>query len=283
MAGNDHKYFIGVDGGGTGCRVAIGTSAGIIARATGGPANATTDRSLAIKNVITTVARTASEIPDIDLSKATAHVGLAGVMTQQDAREIARTMPYGRCAVSDDRPTAVAGALGALDGYLLGIGTGTIAAACTAGKLRFVGGWGFAVSDHASGAWLGRAALEQVLLCHDGLAPHTPLTREILAGFDNDPNAIVTFCTNAKPRDYATLAPQIVNASDPWALQILRKGAAYLAQSLDALGFQSGDTLCLTGGLGGYYHDHLPASYTTGIIPPHGDTLDGAFALAVRA
>ncbi|CAN0599943.1 unnamed protein product, partial [Ectocarpus sp. 12 AP-2014] len=134
-----------------------------------------------------------------------------------------------------------------------------------------------------SGAWLGRAALEQVLLCHDGLADHGDLTRTLFAEFDNDPNAIVAFSMSAKPGDYAAFAPDVVSAADSGDASgqaFMAKGANYLIRGLNALGFQPGDTLCLSGGVGGHYARYLPASILSGNIGPRGTALDGAFHLA---
>lgn len=286
MSISDQTLFLGVDGGGTGCRAAIGTAAhGILARAEAGPANATSDPDQAIKNI-----RSASEaaaqlagLPQTALSAAIAHVGLAGVMTDQDSARIAAALPCHRCTVTDDRPTAVTGALGRKDGFLVSIGTGTIVAASKAGTFNYVSGWGFHVSDQASGAWLGRAALEQVILCQDHLADFTPLTRSLFAKFKDDPNRIVAFAKSAHPGDYASLAPEIIaaaRAGDPWGSALMTRGAVYVMQCLTALGFSPGDTLCLSGGVGPFYADFLPNDALSGRTPPRGNALDGAFLLA---
>ncbi|WP_417242978.1 BadF/BadG/BcrA/BcrD ATPase family protein [Celeribacter sp.] len=287
MNDSSHHLLIAVDGGGTGCRAAIGTPArGVIARADAGRANVASDPDLAIQNVIEAIekaAQSAGIAPDA-LPRATAHLGLAGVMTPHDSARVAAALPYRRVVVTDDRPTAVAGALGDQNGALLSIGTGSIIAARAAGRFRFVGSWGFHVSDQGSGAWLGRAALIQVLLCHDGIEAHSPLTRHILAQFGDDPNAIVAFSMSAKAGDYATLAPEIVaqaHAGDPWGRTIMATGATYLARGLAQVGFVPGETLCLTGGVGPHYAEYLPPELLVGLAPARGNALDGAFHLAL--
>lgn len=278
--------IIGVDGGGSGCRVLLGTAAaGPLGSATGGPANFTSDPIGAIATIIASVQNAAKDagIPNEALAGAVAHVGVAGAMTASDSARVAAALPYGDVVVTDDRPTAVIGALGKHDGYLLAVGTGTITAASVNGALKFVGGWGFQLSDHASGAWLGRMTLEQILLCHDGLAGHTPLTHKVFATFDHDPTAIVTFANRAKPADYAALAPDIVAqaaSGDPWAQEIMAKGAKYLTSALSKLGFQSGDPLCLSGGIGPFYADFFSAGVIQARVNPKGSAVDGAFQLA---
>lgn len=289
MLTTQQTLLIGVDGGGTGCRAAIGTAAqGILGRADGGRANATSDPALAIDNVRSTIdaAARSAGLPPSAIETAIAHVGLAGVMTPDDSARIAAALPMQRCVVTDDRPTAVTGALGSKDGFLMSVGTGTIIATRKGADFGFVSGWGFQVSDQASGAWLGRAALEQVLLCHDGIATFTPLIRAIFAKFDNDPNSIVAFCATAKPGDYATLAPDIIVAArdgEPWGQSIMAKGADYLLRGLTSLGFSAGDTLCLSGGVGPSYADFLSGDILRGRAEPRGSALDGAFLLAKAA
>jgi glucosamine kinase len=231
---------------------------------------------------VSDAAQQAGITPDF-LEGAVAHIGIAGVMTPRDSAEVAAALPYGDVTVTDDRPTAVAGALGGKHGFLLAVGTGTIVAASTADGFQFVSGWGFQVSDQGSGAWLGRAALEQVLLCHDGIAEHTRLTRTLFAKYSNDPNEVVTFSTAAKPGDFGSLAFEVIThakADDPFGQDLMARGAGHLTRALAALGFQSGDRLCLSGGVGPHYADYLPKEYQAGYVDACGSALDGAFQLA---
>lgn len=286
MSNSPHTLVIGVDGGGTGCRVAIGTAVdGVLARAEGGRSNFASDPALAIENVIDTVEAAASNgvIAVERLKGATAHLGLAGVMTNQDASKVASAVPYMNVTVTDDRPTALNGAFRGQDGFLLSVGTGTIAAANIDGVYRSVGGWGFHVGDHASGSWLGHKCLRHVLLCHDGIAQHSDLTRALFAKFNNDPNEIVAFSMSAKPGDYGVFAPEVVkgaNSGDSVGRKIVERGASHLVRCLKALRFNAGDPLCLTGGVGPHYANYLPDEITTGLIDRRGNALDGAFALA---
>ncbi|PUB15617.1 BadF/BadG/BcrA/BcrD ATPase family protein [Yoonia sediminilitoris] len=281
--------LVAVDGGGTGCRAAIGTAAqGILAGATGGAANVTSDARAATANIISTVNAAAAKagVAVETLERAQAHLGLAGIMTPQDSARIAAALPYGHTTVTDDRPTALTGALGGEDGFVLAVGTGAFAAAKTDGTFRTIGGWGLQLGDQASGAWLGRAGLQQVLLCHDGLAEHTDLTLALFAMFDNDPSRVVAFGVTATPGDFGTFAPRIIadaSTGDPWGRAIMKTGADHLALCLDALGFAPGDTVCLTGGVGPHYAAYLPTRVLAGQTACRGSALDGAFQLAKSA
>lgn len=289
MCDSANMMVIGVYSGGTGCRAAIGTIAdGVLARTEGGRANVSTGPDLAIRNVRAAVdlAATKSGTAPEALKAARADLGLAGGMAAKERNRIALALLYCQTKVTDERPTVVTGALGDEDGYLLSVGTGTIVAANAGGICRYIGGWGFHVSDQASGAWLGRAALERILLCHDGLAKHTDLTRALFAHFGDDPNKIVSFSMSAKPGDYGALTPDIVAAGqngDSFGRYVMTQGADYLSRSLSQLGFQTGDVLCLTGGLGPHYAQYLPRETLTRQITLRGSALDGAFELARSA
>ncbi|MEP4194298.1 MAG: BadF/BadG/BcrA/BcrD ATPase family protein [Aliishimia sp.] len=288
MFDSAEPLIIGVDGGGTGCRAAVGTcSTGILAQASGGAANFATDPDLALANVTQAVTEAAIKAgaSTKDLIFASAHIGLAGVMSDGDGKRIADLLPYKAVSVTDDRPTSTIGALGAKDGYLLSVGTGTIAAASIQTTFRYVGGWGFHVADQASGAWLGRAALEQVLLCYDSMAKYTGVTRSLFSKFDDDPNQITAFSMSATPGDFGKFAPDVVRGaanSDPWAVEIMNKGAAHLTGSLMALGFHAGDPVCLSGGVGPHYAGYLDPEIAANVIQPSGNALDGAFHLACQ-
>ncbi len=69
-------------------------------------------------------------------------------------------------------------------------------------------------------------------------------------------------------------------AGDIAGLAIVRAGAGYVIRALDALGYRSGDALCLTGGIGLRMAAHLDDRYTANLIEPLGSALDGALRLA---
>ena len=280
-------YTIGVDGGGTSCRVAIASPDGrVLGRAEGGAANVATSPDLAIKNVRDALdeARREAGIAEAELKSARIHLGLAG-MNDAMAEKVAAAFPFRSVAVTDDRPIAMAGALGAADGFVAAIGTGSFLGRQTGGRLRFVGGWGFHVGDQASGAWLGRKLLVHVLEWHDGLRPPSGLLERTLSAFRNNPREIDAFSFEAKPAGYATFALSIVSAArdgDDVATAMMGDGAAYIERGLDALGFEPGAPLCMIGGLGPHYVPWLSPRFTGNLVDPKGTALDGALSLAAR-
>ena len=158
------SLYLGIDGGGTGCRAAIWRD-GVVGQGAAGPANLTSDFEGGMANLrsaITAAAQSAG-LGAAELEQAIGHAGLAGVQTDDMARKVAGQLP-GRCCVTEDRNIAIAGALGAEgDGAVLAIGTGSFVGLRRGGTIRAVGGWGLQLSDQASGGWLGRAALAATL------------------------------------------------------------------------------------------------------------------------
>lgn len=277
-------YLIGVDGGGTSCRATLLSGPNARYDVVLGPANVSTDFDAALDTINAALAQLAERagLGMADLARAHAHLGLAGVMNTAIANRVAAHLPFPQAQVTDDRPTTIAGALGEVDGALAAIGTGSFIGRQVAGRIHGVGGWGFYIGDQASGAWLLRRCLEEVMLAVDGFAAHTDLSRAILKEHGDDPGQIVLFSLNSQPADYARLARDVVaaaEAGDPLGARLMQEGAAYIRRALDVVGWTSSEAFCLTGGLGPAYARwlNLPS------IAPKGTALDGALALAARA
>lgn len=275
--------LLGVDGGGTSCRVAMlrdGQRFEVLL----GPANVATDRAGAIARVrggMVQVAQQAGLSAGV-FGDCVAHVGLAGILSEDEARAIAGEIGLARVQVTDDQVTSVAGALGDGTGAVAGIGTGSFLVRQHAGKLRFVGGWGLILGDEASGAWLGRSALAAVLHAADGIGVSSGLTDDLLRRFGDSP-AIVDFSWKADPGALAALAPDVVAAAsdgDVVARALMVTGAQYIERALGALGWAPGEALCLIGGLGGAYADYLGDDLVHSLRAPMGNALDGALRLA---
>ncbi|MEM8630560.1 MAG: BadF/BadG/BcrA/BcrD ATPase family protein [Pseudomonadota bacterium] len=277
---------IGIDGGGTGCRIACVTPDGRV-QVEGGPANVSTDLAGATARIAEALSRLAAQI-DVPLEEVLtfpAHAGLAGVMDGASAAEMAARLSMPDLTVTDDRPTSLAGALGALDGSVAAIGTGSFIGHQRGSQARFAGGWGFALGDEASGAWLGRAALAATLRSVDGLEAEGDLTRKLLADFGGAAS-IVRFSTGAEPAGFAEIAPAVVasaKAGDSLGDALMKAGAAYIDKALQAVDRQDDKPLCLIGGLGAQYAPYLSAALQDAVVPPLGDALDGALFLAAAA
>ncbi|MEM9794375.1 MAG: BadF/BadG/BcrA/BcrD ATPase family protein [Pseudomonadota bacterium] len=286
MQGQTLPLLIGVDGGGTGCRAAIAQMDGaVLGMSDGGPANVTSNPVQAIENIRAAIG-SAAEAAGMAarLGRAHAYLGLAGAQSKAQRAQVASAFDFARIEVAEDISSTVHGALAGRDGIVISAGTGTIAASLIGGVMRNVSGWGFHVSDQASGAWLGRAALERALEAYDGLRAHSDLTRALLLQFEDEPNAIARFASSAEPVDFAGFAPLVLaaaEAKDAVGRALMERGADHICRAIGALGGLEG-SVCLTGGVGPSYAPFLPVAMQKRIVAAKGTALDGALFLAGR-
>ena len=281
-----NSLFLGVDGGGTRCRARLCNSAGHrLGEGESGPANVRFGVQGAFSSVLaaTRQALEQARLTAQDLPRITACLALAGA-TEPIDRDAAQTHPhvFHSAIITSDAHAACVGAHRGGDGAVVIVGTGSIGWAVLRGKQRRVGGWGFELSDEGSGAWIGRELLRRVLLAHDGRAAWTTLTRATFAQFATAP-AIVQFSARATSRDYAALAPAVVEQAarqDETAVAIMRLAAAHIDAIAARLLELDVPRLSLTGGLAPHMAAFLSTTNRARLVPPLGDALDGALMLA---
>jgi len=282
--------LLGVDGGGTRCRARLADLNGLtLAEAVGGPANIRFGLEESLATVFRLGARcldAAGLLPQ-DSQRIVACLALAGASEPAHcAAAAAHPHPYRDATVTTDAHAACVGAHRGRDGGIIIVGTGSIGWAELHGRHVRVGGWGLVVSDEGSGAWLGREALRRVLWAHDGRIQWTGLLTILFGRFQSDPHAIVRFSAAARPRDFAELAPVIVEraaADDPVAVELMRAAAGHadaLARGLLARGTRR---LALMGGLAHAIEPWLAEETRRHLVVPQGDALDGALLIAATA
>ncbi|MCP4183568.1 MAG: N-acetylglucosamine kinase, partial [Hyphomicrobiales bacterium] len=163
------NYLIAVDGGGTGCRAAVTDTSGIIlARAQSGPANIATDFTQARENILSAI-HSAWRIAGLDqdsINDSICALGLAGANVGEFDKQMQASLPFQSSIVTDDRSTALRGALGDEDGCIAVVGTGSFYSGRYHGVEKNIGGWGFMVGDDGSGARLGQDLLRRVIHCY---------------------------------------------------------------------------------------------------------------------
>jgi glucosamine kinase len=282
--------LLGIDGGGSRCRGRLCTAAGAkLGEGTAGPANLRLGMEQSFGSVLqaTTKCMSAAGLSPRDVKRMVACLALAGA-SEPGLLDAARRHrhPYRAALVVTDAQAACTGAHGGRDGGVIVIGTGTIGWAEHNGRQYRVGGWGWPISDEASGAWLGCEALRRTLWAHDGRVPWTGLLTTLFKRFKSNPHAIVRWMTSALPRDFANFAPTIVEhaaAGDLVALELLRLAGGHvdaLAERLVAFGV---DRLALVGGLAASIEPWVADSTRRHLVEPLGDALAGALQLAREA
>jgi glucosamine kinase len=282
--------FLGLDGGGTKCRARLRDEGGnLLGEGSGGPSNLRLDPELVWGSILAACREALAQagLHETDLRRVHAGMGAAGAgQASAVERLLSRPHPFASFAVDTDAHTAWLGAFGGGDGAILILGTGSCGYGGAAGQCHYVGGWGFEISDEGSGALMGRELLRRAVWAHDGRIPSTPLSDEVMAGFDNDPEILVDWVGKAKPGDYAAYAPRVLDHArrrDPLGVELVAAtaaGAAGIATRLLDLGAPS---LCLFGGLAEPLRPWLPPPVQAAVVPPAADALDGAILLAGTA
>lgn len=279
--------LLGVDGGGTRCRARLTTWSGtVLGESAAGPANIRFGIAQSFAAVLQATAEclAQADLPLGDSRRIVACLALAGASEPEElAKARAYKHPFHKALITTDAHAACVGAHAGRDGGIIIVGTGSIGWGMRHGRAFRVGGWGFPLSDEGSGAWLGREALDRVLRAHDGRIAWTGLLTTLFKRFHGNPHEIVRWSAAALPRDFATLAPQVVHFAserDPEAVAVMRAGARHIdsiAARLVALGIEK---IALVGGLSEHVTPWLSDETRMRLVPPAGDALAGALYLA---
>lgn len=280
------RFFIGVDGGGTGCRARLVDRTGrVLAEGRGGPANLTLGLERATASLAAAVgdAFAAAGLGPADRADTDAAFGLAGIEASGTAAALAaHAFGLGRLAVVSDAETACLGAHDGRDGAILILGTGSQGYARRGAARIRIGGWGFAISDGGSGAVLGQRAVRRALAAHEGLAPASALTAAVMQPHV-DAAALCAWSLAAKPADYGALAPLVfahAAAGDPVALGLRGEAVAEVEALVEGLAARAEAPVALVGGLAPIYGPLLGPRLAAMLVRPAGDAMDGALRLA---
>ena len=280
-------YFLGIDGGGSRCRARIRDAQGkIFGEAVGGSSNIYQDFEGAV-SVIVATAQEAARNSGLVTNSLHAGLGLAGIVTSVGADKlIAAKLPFASVAVDNDAYAAHMGAFSGGDGGIVIAGTGSIGLALVDGARHMVGGWGFAVGDHGSGAWVGHHAVRRAALAIDGLLQPTKLIEEVIAQTGSTRFELSTWAERATPKDYGQFAPIIFERAahgDVQGMMIVIEGAAAISNLGRALIARGAKQICLLGGLSHVYPPYLDADVKRALVTPHADAMDGAIMMARKA
>jgi glucosamine kinase len=279
--------FLGVDGGGSHCRVRLVDGAGrVLASAAGGPANIRLGVERSWRSIESALhgALASAGLGRDALARIHAGLGLAGIVAPEDLDAIRAAAPgFAGLVTESDAQIACLGAFLGADGGIVIIGTGSRGYALIGGARHSAGGWGFPISDGGSGADIGREAMRAAVLAYDGLGPNSPFVAALLARLGGTPAAVLAWAEAAQPRDYAELAPTVVAAAaagDPVAATILTEAGRRIGGLINRLQVLGAVRICLVGGLARAVVPWLPAPACATLVPPQGDALDGAILLA---
>jgi glucosamine kinase len=280
------RYFLGLDGGATRCRLRLRDSQGVrLAEAEGGAVNIYVDfeKGLAgVGNLAVEILGTAG-IP-LSAQKETAFgLGLAGLASEEDARRVVEALPgWARVEAVNDAVTACIGGNAGSEGGLIIAGTGTAGIARAGGKTTIVGGRGFYLGDDGSGARIGADAARAAMRAHDGLEPMSGLSASILARFGDDVIAFMRWGLTARPGDFGAFAPDVFAAArdgEPGALDIVARAAHAISVLQLRLADLGASRIAYVGGVAEPLRAYLPAEVSQHLHAPLGDAIDGAIIM----
>ena len=283
----DQKFFLGVDGGGSRCRVRIRDVGGkMLAEALGGSANVYQDFDKAFATIVKTSQEAAAKA-GLALADIHAGLGLAGLITSADGERLLKLhLPFASVVADNDAAAACLGAFNGQDGGIVIAGTGSIGFGLVEGQRHMVGGWGFALGDHGSGAWVGHHAARRAALVIDGLLQPTPLIEKVMAVAGNNRKDLTEWSETATPKDFAQFAPavfQCAASGDVLGMTIVIEGASAISNLGRALIARGARQLCLLGGLSQVYLPYLDADVRRAIVAAKADAIDGAILMARKA
>nr|WP_064605902.1 N-acetylglucosamine kinase [Photobacterium sp. J15] len=284
---NPIKYYVGVDGGGTSCRARICNLQGnILGEAKTGSANILLGGQIAMASVQDAIATAAAQaqLTEGDYSQMSVGLALAGAEQKQAWYDfMVLPHPYAAITMNTDAYGACLGAWRGKEGAILIAGTGSCGILLKDNRQHVIGGREFPISDQGSGAVMGLRLIQQVLLSVDEIVPHTPLAQHVMAHFDHDVDAIVTWSKTARPCDYGQFSPAIfahAAQGDSLAVELLKQTAADIEMWLSALIQRGAEQICLMGSIGERIRPWLTPPLQAKLAEPQGDAMDGAIAMA---
>ncbi|MFN0084025.1 MAG: BadF/BadG/BcrA/BcrD ATPase family protein [Blastocatellia bacterium] len=244
----DH-YWLGIDGGGTNCRAAVVDDAGDVRGE--GRAEAANFIRVGVETAILHIRQAVEEaceqagIPASRLSAAC--IGLAGTSHPDHHRQmlaaLREALPIPEIALETDARVALAGATGNLPGIVIIAGTGSIACGINArGRFARAGGWGPTMGDEGSGSYIGRRALEAIVMAYDYRGEPTAMMEPVLRHFGvSSPLELPPVIYDEPDRaareiaQLSKIAVQAAREGDSVAMGILRDAADELARAAVAV------------------------------------------------
>jgi glucosamine kinase len=304
------RYYLGVDGGGTNCRVRLADeNLQTLAEVRNGRSNLQIDDGEPAYKAISDGTRDVFAAAGIDYAQTAntyACFGMAGGrMDSARAEFAARSWPFAGVQVYDDIDIAHAGALGGGEGGVIIVGTGSAAMSIVGGQRYQAGGWGFPTGDQMSGAILGRELMRYAVEAEDGLVEGSPLTRAVIQQLGGNNQAVMAWafatglnlkifsedgtegCDDAligrAPAEFGKLMPLFIDyleKGDPVARKMLDIELGYIDTYANWFKKHGAQVMAIVGGFGQRLFPVLQERYGDFVALPKFEPLHGAIILA---
>jgi N-acetylglucosamine kinase-like BadF-type ATPase len=230
-------FFLGIDGGGTMTRCALGDETRVLASATAGGSNVIrlgfAEAKSAIQNAVRETCEHAKISPDRIRYVCIGAAGGDRAEVAGKLRSMVAELTSAQVEVLGDTVIALEAAVGSGPGVIVIAGTGSIVfGRDAAGRTARAGGWGFEVSDEGSGHWIGHRAVAAILRAHDEGAK-TLLTERILQAWNLESAPQLVETANSRhPSVFPRLFPVVLRAAaegDALAKSLLVEAGTALA------------------------------------------------------
>ncbi len=165
-------FYLGIDGGGTKTRCALGDERSVLGTSASGGSNVVRLGAVQAREAMQAAVRDVCAAAKVTPEQITrVCVGAAGAARAEVAatvRGILTEVTPATVEIVGDMVIALEAAFGSGPGVIAIAGTGSIVYGRDAdGHTERVGGWGFAISDEGSGHWIGRRAVSAILRARD--------------------------------------------------------------------------------------------------------------------
>ena len=304
------KYYLGVDGGGTNCRVRLADeNLNTLAEVRNGRSNLQIDGGEPAFKAISDGTRDVFAAANVDFAETRntfACFGMAGGrMDSARAEFAARPWPFAGVKVYDDIDIARAGAHGGADGAVIIVGTGSAAMAMVDGQRHQCGGWGVQIGDQRSGAILGRELARYAVEAEDGLVEASPLTKAVIARLGGNNQTAMSWsfavdldvkiisqdgsegCDDAligrAPAEFGKLMPLLIDyleQGDPVARKMMDIQLGYVDSYVRWFQARNAKVMAIVGGFGQRIFPLLQQRYGDFVALPLYEPLHGAVILA---
>lgn len=282
-----NTLFLGIDAGGTHCRVRLedqqGELLGVGHAATGHPVHGL---DVVSNNVLsaTDEALSMAGMAFGQYDNIIAAGGYAGAHLSRFHNLIESWQhPFKMHYTTTDLHTACSGALAGQDGGVVIMGTGFSAMSHIAGKSQFIGGHGFLLGDVACGGWLGLQAVKMALASHDGMLPHSQVVEVVESTFNARGAQLADKMITAKPNDFARCAKGIFTAAennDEAANELVKQALADGEAVIQKLIEHGCEKVALYGSVGKRLQPLMSKDVASVLVEPKGSAEQGAIRIA---
>jgi N-acetylglucosamine kinase-like BadF-type ATPase len=239
--GDDMKYVIGVDGGGTKTEsIAYDSDGKVLMTSIKGFANLLNNKEIALDNIVSSIKEIIDKLGINELDGV--YLGIAGSEVGENVKLISDKIKKELkidSVVMNDAEIALKAMLKGKDGILVIAGTGSVAFGINNNQIARCGGWGNLLGDEGSGYKIAIDAIRRMIFEEEHSLQRSELTKRIMNKLKiNSVDEITGFVYSSTKDDIASLALIVAGlseAGDEIANEILINEGIELAKTVENL------------------------------------------------